>query len=51
MVVIDGTPITGKGDLYENPKAATSQNEHYVGLLVSLTHSVTQQAQVQPAMS
>lgn len=43
MVLIDGTPITGRGDLFENPETATSQNEHYVGLLTSVTHSVSQQ--------
>lgn len=44
MVVIDGTPVTGRGDLFQNPKSATSQNEHYVGLLTSVTHSVSQQS-------
>ena len=44
MVLIDGTPVTGKGDLFEKPGSATSQNEHYIGLLISVTHSVSQQS-------
>lgn len=44
MVILDGTPVTGKGDLFEDPRSATSQNEHYVGLLTSITHSVSQQS-------
>lgn len=43
MVLIDGTPVTGRGDLFEKPRSATSQNEHYIGLLTSVTHSVSQQ--------
>lgn len=43
MVVIDGMPVTGRGDRFDSPKSPTQDNEHYVGLLTSITHSVTQQ--------
>lgn len=40
MVVIDGF-ATPRGDLYESGSAS---NEHYVGLLQSLTHTVSQES-------
>jgi hypothetical protein len=43
MIVIDGTPVTGKGDRFDKPGQGTDQNEHYVGLLTSMTHTVNQQ--------
>jgi hypothetical protein len=43
MVVIDGIPITGRGDSFDSPKSPSELNEHYVGLLTSLTHTVSQQ--------
>jgi hypothetical protein len=43
MVVIDGLPVTGRGDKFDSPKSPSQDNEHYVGLLTSITHSVSQQ--------
>lgn len=40
MIVIDGYPVTGGGDRYS---AEGEHNEHYIGVLQSVSHSVTQE--------
>lgn len=40
MIVIDGYPVTGAGDRYSTEG---EHNEHYIGVLQSVSHSVTQE--------
>ena len=44
MIIIDGVPVDGAGDVFKDFSEADDQNESYVGLLTSVTHSVSQQA-------
>lgn len=43
MVVIDGTAVPGGVDRFQSPQSATADNEHYVGVLVGLSHSISQE--------
>lgn len=44
MIIIDGVPTDGAGDLYASPSDASDNNESYIGLLTTITHNVSQQA-------
>ena len=41
MVILDGTAVP-RGDRVDSPESASADNEHYVGVLTSVSHTISQ---------